>query len=482
VIDGDLNKDPWTSAPWSEPFLEIRGADAPPTTQPRTGQKTRVKMAWDEDFLYVAAMMHYEVGDEIVAKCAVRHSSMSHTDSNFGVFVDPGGFCHGYKEFAINALNTVWDLLLSRPFSDGGGNALNGEVGPWNGRSCRTATRVLKGSLHDASRPSSWCCEIALAHTDTLAHLPCPVPMPAVGSSWRINFSRVEEEGDVKWAWSPQVVWSPAAQRYVGQSNMHLPDAYGYVVFADESGNLTGGLPASCWQDPQQRVRLAAASLYYSAKTLKHETGEDPTSLEELLAAKLVDTTSIKGLRISVGNSKGFAFKVTDPAWTAVINSERLLKVKAMDSSAQLVLLQGQFRESQSEAQKLKQQVDDLTLELLNLRGKPTQNVVAASFHQWCLEEEDFSAFRSTDHLDGPAFQLGPYKDIKLRFWPYWDVVKQQCSVKVIAPLGTEMMFKLYVNNDCQRGQLKPGVEYSAFNCFFEAPDLATTSLWLELD
>ena len=41
------------------------------------------------------------------------------------MFIDPDGDNHLYYEFEINALNTVWDLLLPKPYRDGG-PALNG--------------------------------------------------------------------------------------------------------------------------------------------------------------------------------------------------------------------------------------------------------------------------------------------------------------------------------------------------------------------
>merc|ERR1740129_2107430 len=55
VIDGDVFKPAWQKAPWSEPFVEIRGErDAPEGTGPTEAQKTRMKMMWDDRFLYVA--------------------------------------------------------------------------------------------------------------------------------------------------------------------------------------------------------------------------------------------------------------------------------------------------------------------------------------------------------------------------------------------------------------------------------------------
>ena len=35
---------------------------------------------------------------------------------------DAAGSCHNYKELELNAKNVVWNLLLTRPYADGGGS------------------------------------------------------------------------------------------------------------------------------------------------------------------------------------------------------------------------------------------------------------------------------------------------------------------------------------------------------------------------
>merc|ERR1719253_918174 len=143
----------------------------------------------------------------------------------------------------MNPINTVWNLMLNRPYSDGGGErsarvAKEGDADFWDVRTQFTAARILKGKLDDASQPSQWCCEIALAHTENLNAADNSRTalqewmQPAVGSFWHINFSRVEKKGEVNWVWTPQIVWTPSKKCYEGQVNMHLPDAWGYVVFA----------------------------------------------------------------------------------------------------------------------------------------------------------------------------------------------------------------------------------------------------------
>ena len=49
-IDGQLNEAAWAEAPWTEDFLDIQGA-----AQPRPKFRTRAKLLWDEQYLYIAA-------------------------------------------------------------------------------------------------------------------------------------------------------------------------------------------------------------------------------------------------------------------------------------------------------------------------------------------------------------------------------------------------------------------------------------------
>jgi len=52
TIDGRLTEADWEAAPWTTDFVDIRGPDAP---TPR--HRTRAKMLWDEEGLYVAARL-----------------------------------------------------------------------------------------------------------------------------------------------------------------------------------------------------------------------------------------------------------------------------------------------------------------------------------------------------------------------------------------------------------------------------------------
>ena len=209
-------------------------------------------MMWDRTHLYLAARM--ESDREVRATYTERNSPIFHEDSDFEAFVDPAGSNASYKEMEVNALGTVWNLLLDRPYADGGTEHSGRVASPgdgnryWDAGGQAIAARVVEGRANVAPPPPPsdggfrvvWEAEVALAHSDTLARHPWG-ERPEVGGRWRINFSRVEEGGGVNWTWQPQRTWDPGAGRHSGHVDMHRPDAWGYVVFAGPDGGDGGG-------------------------------------------------------------------------------------------------------------------------------------------------------------------------------------------------------------------------------------------------
>lgn len=211
----------WELAPWSDPFVDIEG-DA----KPRPAYETRVKMLWDDKFLYVGAWLE----EPHVWATLTQHDSVIFQDNDFEIFLDPDGDALRYFEFEVNALGTTWDLYLEKPYRDSGsadnGFEWNAEVAVW-----------IDGTLNDPSdQDRGWGLEIALPWSAIAdrAGMPCP---PRPGDVWRINFSRVQWEVDIvdgktikrpntpemNWVWSPQ-----------GVIDMHQPEQWGYLEFADQ--------------------------------------------------------------------------------------------------------------------------------------------------------------------------------------------------------------------------------------------------------
>lgn len=208
-IDGRLDDPAWQAAPWTTDFVDIEGARKP---APRF--RTRVKMLWDDHYLYIAA----ELEEPDVKATLTKHDSVIFRDNDFEVFVKPLPLTPSYYEFEMNALNTGWDLFLSKPYLDGGK-----ADDSWDIQNLRTAVSVQGTLNHSTDKDKGWTLEIAYPLTAFQSRQGVPRPQP--GTVWRINFSRVEwragQPKEDNWVWSPQYV-----------VNMHVPDSWGYLRFA----------------------------------------------------------------------------------------------------------------------------------------------------------------------------------------------------------------------------------------------------------
>ena len=102
TIDGKLDDAAWAKAAWSTDFVDIEGSAKP---NPRF--RTRVKMLWDEQYLYIAA----ELEEPNVSAKLTEHDSVIFHDNDFEVFLKPLPATDSYYEFEMNALNTGWDLF-----------------------------------------------------------------------------------------------------------------------------------------------------------------------------------------------------------------------------------------------------------------------------------------------------------------------------------------------------------------------------------
>lgn len=235
AIDGSLRDPAWAELPWTDDFVDITGN---PDLRPRF--RTRVKIGWDDGFLYVGAEMEEpHVWGTITEKNAVIFE-----DNDFEVFIDPDGDGLNYYEFEINALGTIWELSLPKPYGEGGVPVLG-----CNLPGLLSAVHV-RGSLDDPTNiDDGWSVELALPWNELAIYNPGRATPPAPGDIWRVNFSRVQWQHQVvdgkylripphgtklaeslnpeeqqhpedNWVWSPQ-----------GAVNMHLPAKWGELVF-----------------------------------------------------------------------------------------------------------------------------------------------------------------------------------------------------------------------------------------------------------
>ncbi len=239
VIDGSLSGPGWSEVAWTEDFVDITGS---PALRPRF--RTRVKMAWDDNFFYVGADMEEpHVWGTITEKNAVMFE-----DNDFEVFIDPDGDGLDYYEFEINALGSIWELSLPKPYGEGGVPVLG-----CNLSGLRSAVRV-RGTVNDPSdEDEGWSVAVAFPWAGLAKFNKESSTPPQPGDIWKVNFSRVQwrhevvegkyvripphgtpiaeslnpeeqEHPEDNWVWSPQEA-----------VNMHLPDRWGEVVFSETS-------------------------------------------------------------------------------------------------------------------------------------------------------------------------------------------------------------------------------------------------------
>jgi hypothetical protein len=262
-IDGNLKKEIWQNAPWTESFLDIQGDHLP---EPRF--KTRAKMLWDEDFFYFAAKLE----EPHIWATKTERDAVIFMDNNFEIFIDPNGDTHHYYEFEVNAKGTFWDLMLTKPYRNGGR-----PIDAWDIKGIKIGID-LQGTLNDPSdTDTSWTVEVAIPW-DVLEEA-TRGGRPGDGDQWRVNFSRVQWHTDImdgeyvkrtdpetgrnlpedNWSWSPQ-----------GLINMHFPEMWGFVQFSDIPAG--SGETEFVWKSAED-YKWLLRKLYYRQIEYRNEQG-----------------------------------------------------------------------------------------------------------------------------------------------------------------------------------------------------------------
>ena len=224
TVDGLGNEASWKKAAYSDFFIDIEGIKKPTYS-------TRLKMLWDDSCVYFFA----EIEEPHVWGNLKQRDTIIFYNNDFEIFIDPNGDSHNYYELEFNALNTLWDLFITKPYRDG-----NVVLNDWNAHGIKSAVHV-DGTLNNPNdTDKGWTIEIAIPfNVFKTSYFEKVLPKDAF---WRINFSRVNwqfqlENGNYQrkkkdngefyhennWVWSPQ-----------GVIAMHQPETWGYVYFSSK--------------------------------------------------------------------------------------------------------------------------------------------------------------------------------------------------------------------------------------------------------
>ncbi len=271
-IDGKLKEASWDKASWSAYFTDIEG-----DKQPVPALQTRFKLLWDTQYVYIAA----EMEEPHIWATLKQHDAIVFYDNDFEIFIDPDGDTHNYFEIEVNAFNTIFDLFLNKPYRSGGMPLLN-----WDVQQLKSAVSV-KGTINRANNTDKkWFVEMAI---------PLPsisrgnkVQVPTDGTSWRINFSRVQYDTEMingsyvkktdtlthrplpehNWVWSPQ-----------GVVNMHLPERWGYLQFsAEKASSAQINIPLPTAETCKKYLWL----LFYKQQQYRQQNKQYATELSQL--------------------------------------------------------------------------------------------------------------------------------------------------------------------------------------------------------
>ena len=224
-IDGDIFKPFWDIAERTIPFRDIEGK-----IRPNPLKDTWAKLLWDDENLYLGAVIY---DDQIWANVKERDEVVFH-DNDFEFFLDRTGTTHGYFELEVNALGTLWDLLLTKPYRDGG-QAIDGF--DFKGIECAVK---IDGELNNPDANNIyWSVEIKIPWKGIAKHGGASEP-PKPGEHARFNLSRVEWRVNEKYEKEinpetnrpyPEYNWVYAP---TGVVNIHYPELWGFLVFADD--------------------------------------------------------------------------------------------------------------------------------------------------------------------------------------------------------------------------------------------------------
>jgi hypothetical protein len=268
-IDGKMIEASWENAAWTDVFLDIEGEK-----MPKPLHQTRVKMLWDEENLYILA----ELEEPHVWAYYEKHDMIVFNENDFEIFIDPNGDSQNYFEIEVNAQNTIFDLFMPQPYRDGGIPFI-----AWNTPGLKSAIHV-DGTLNNpADTDKKWTVEMAIPFS--AFQLGTGSQTPADNQIWRINFSRVQWQTEIKdevyhrktdpangrilpeynWVWSPQ-----------GIINMHYPERWGMLQF---SKNRVDGEKVDFQNSTLSELQQYLWLVYYKQKSYQAENGKYATQL-----------------------------------------------------------------------------------------------------------------------------------------------------------------------------------------------------------
>lgn len=320
IIDGKIEDRAWQNAAWTENFKDIEGDGKPAPTW-----NTRAKMTWTSEGLFIAA----ELLEPHVWAYLNNHDDIVFYDNDFEVFIDPDNDTHRYYEIEINAVNTIFDLFMPKPYRNS-----SGAMFAYNTPGMKTAINI-QGTLNNPNDiDKGWTVEMFIPFIAvTMGNV---AKIPADGEFWRIDFSRVEWDVEVKdgkyvklkgangrnlpehnWVWSPQ-----------GVINMHFPERWGYLFFGKPE---PGKAPADFSIPYSEKQKKHLWLVYYLQKEYFQKNRAYARDLKDLGINETTFKVDAKDNKLWMeATSRQFMVNISADETTYSVNDEGLVQISTI--------------------------------------------------------------------------------------------------------------------------------------------------------
>jgi Carbohydrate family 9 binding domain-like len=223
-VDGKLDEEAWKSAPVAGPFIDVRTGDQN-TAFPVNGS---VKLLWNDEGIFLG----FDVKDPDIVGGFKKGEKDPHlwTKDTVEVMIDPEGDGDNkdYYEIQINPQNLVFDSQFDEYNTPK--KEPDGPFGHQEWTANLKSAISVEGTIDESGDKDQGYVVEAMLPWKAFSKAKKLPPEP--GSTWRMNFYAMQNNGGVS--------WSPI----LGQGNFHKASRFGRVTFAEKGLGVPKPVPS----------------------------------------------------------------------------------------------------------------------------------------------------------------------------------------------------------------------------------------------
>lgn len=113
-------------------------------------------MLWDDEYFYIAA----EMQETHIWATFDKQDMVIFQENNIEIFIDPDGDTHHYMELEINAIGTIWDLILTKPYS-----LFGSPISAYDIKGLKKGVKLYGTNNNASDKDEKWTIELAIPWT-----------------------------------------------------------------------------------------------------------------------------------------------------------------------------------------------------------------------------------------------------------------------------------------------------------------------------